>query len=41
MTKLKEVPAYAREDFWRHKHWSIKWLFWIFSYMIAPISVFL
>lgn len=40
MTKLKEVPAYAREDFWRHKHWSIKWLFWIFSYMIAPISVF-
>lgn len=41
MTKLKEVPAYVREDFWRHKHWSIKWFFWIISYVIAPISVFI
>jgi len=39
MMQLKEVPAYAFEDFWsrkpRHTHWYYK----ILSHLIAPLSV--
>ncbi|MBQ4630022.1 MAG: hypothetical protein IJB70_03445 [Clostridia bacterium] len=39
MTKLKEVPAYAFKDFWSQKKPSVRWLFKIASYLIAPLSV--
>ncbi|MBR4702590.1 MAG: hypothetical protein IKO91_01980 [Oscillospiraceae bacterium] len=39
MMHLREVPAYAFQDFWRDKPRSVRWLFRIFSYLIAPISV--
>ncbi len=39
MMHLREVPDYAFQDFWRDKPRSVRWLFRIFSYLIAPISV--
>lgn len=40
MMHLKEVPAYAFEDFWSKKpKWSL-WFFKICSYLIAPIGSF-
>lgn len=39
MMKLKEVPAYAYEDFWSQKPRYIRPLFKIISYIIAPLSV--
>ena len=39
MMHLKEVPAYAFEDFWSFKPKSVRWLFKIASYLIAPLSV--
>ena len=40
MTELKEVPAYAYRDFWSLKpKWS-KWIYKLFSYLVAPISVY-
>ncbi len=39
MMHLKEVPAYAFRDFWSNKPRSVRWLFRIASYLIAPLSV--
>ena len=38
MMYLKEVPAYAFEDFWSKKPKSVRWFYKILSYLIAPIS---
>lgn len=40
MMTLKEVPAYAYQDFWSQKPAVLRWLYRLFSYMIAPLSVF-
>ena len=39
MMHLNEVPDYAYRDFWSHKPASVRWLYRILSYIIAPISV--
>ena len=39
MMHLKEVPGYAFEDFWSFKPKSVRWLFKIASYLIAPLAV--
>lgn len=39
MMKLKEVPAYAYQDFWSNKPKGIRWFFKLASYAIAPLSV--
>ena len=39
MMELKEVPPYAFRDFWSGKPRHIRWLFKIFSYLIAPLAV--
>jgi len=39
MMHLKEVPDYAYRDFWSGKPKSIRWMFRIASYLIAPLSV--
>jgi len=39
MMHLKEVPAYAFEDFWSRKPKYIQWFYKIASYLIAPLSV--
>ena len=39
MMHLKEVPAYAFQDFWSMKPRSVRWLYRIASYLIAPLSV--
>ena len=39
MMRLKEVPDYAYRDFWSSKPRSVRWLYRILSYLIAPISV--
>ena len=39
MMHLKEVPAYAFRDFWSKKPKSVRWLFRIASYLIAPLAV--
>ncbi len=39
MQTLQEVPDYAYQDFWGGKPKSIRWLFRILSYIIAPLSV--
>ena len=39
MMHLKEVPTYAFRDFWSAKPKSVRWLFRIASYLIAPLSV--
>lgn len=41
MTKLKEVPAYAFEDFWRDKPKITHWFYRLLSFIIAPLSVFI
>lgn len=41
MTKLKEVPDYAFEDFWRDKPKITHWFFRLLSFVIAPLSVFI
>lgn len=38
MMKLKEVPAYAFQDFWSGKPKWTHWFFKILSYIIAPLS---
>lgn len=38
MQILKEVPAYAYQDFWSGKPKWCRWFFKIMSYVIAPIS---
>ena len=39
MMHLKEVPAYAYQDFWSNKPKYIRWFYKLLSYMIAPLSV--
>ena len=39
MQKLREVPAYAYQDFWSGKPRSVRWLYKLLSYIIAPLSV--
>jgi len=39
MMHLKEVPAYAFEDFWSKKPKYIRWFYKLLSYLIAPLSV--
>ena len=39
MMNLKEVPAYAYQDFWSRKPRYIRWFFRLASYAIAPLSV--
>lgn len=39
MMKLKEVPAYAYQDFWSQKPRAVRWIFRLASYAIAPLSV--
>ena len=38
---LKEAPKYNFNDFWSHKPKYIRWLFKIFAYVSAPISVYI
>lgn len=38
---IKEAPKYNFNDFWSHKPKSIRWLFKIFAYVSAPLSVYL
>lgn len=39
MMHLKEVPAYAYQDFWSHKPRYTHWFYRLLSYLIAPLSV--
>ena len=39
MMKLKEVPAYAYQDFWSQKPKAVRWFYRLASYAIAPLSV--
>ena len=39
MMHLKEVPAYAFQDFWSRKPRYIRWFYRLLSYIIAPLSV--
>lgn len=39
MMHLKEVPAYAYQDFWSGKPKYIRWFYKLLSYIIAPLSV--
>ena len=39
MMHLKEVPPYAYKDFWSGKPKSVRWIFKIASYLIAPLAV--
>jgi len=41
MMHLKEVPAYAFQDFWSEKPGYIRWFFKLASYAIAPLAVLL
>ncbi len=38
MMHIKEVPAYAFEDFWSRKPPATHWFYRLLSYVIAPIS---
>lgn len=39
MMHLKDVPAYAYQDFWSGKPRSVRWFYKILSYIITPLSV--
>ena len=39
MMKLREVPAYAFQDFWSKKPRYTHWFYRLLSYLIAPLSV--
>jgi len=39
MMHLKEVPAYAFQDFWSMKPKTVRWFYRALSYVIAPLSV--
>ena len=39
MMELKEVPAYAYQDFWSRKPGYSRWFYKLLSYAIAPLSV--
>ena len=38
MLSSKEIPNYAYKDFWGNKPKSVKWIYRILSYLIAPLS---
>lgn len=38
MMHLKDVPAYAYQDFWSEKPKGLRWFYKILSYLIAPLS---
>ena len=38
MMKLKDVPAYAYQDFWSQKPKSSRWFYKLLSYIIAPLA---
>ena len=40
MMHLKDVPAYAFQDFWSYKPRWCRWFYKLLSYLIAPLSVF-
>lgn len=40
MLHVKEVPDYAFRDFWSRKPLSVRWLYRIFSYLVAPLAAF-
>ena len=39
MMEMKEVPAYAFQDFWSMKPKAVRWFYRLASYAIAPLSV--
>lgn len=39
MMELKEVPAYAYQDFWSKKPAGLRWFYRLLSYIVAPLSV--
>ena len=39
MMELKQVPAYAYQDFWSGKPKAFRWFYKLLSYLIAPLSV--
>lgn len=39
MMHLKEVPAYAYQDFWAQKKKGVRWFYRLLSYIVAPLSV--
>lgn len=39
MMHLKEVPSYAYRDFWSRKSKTVRWVFKLLSYLIAPLAV--
>ncbi|MBE6948779.1 MAG: hypothetical protein E7456_02920 [Ruminococcaceae bacterium] len=39
MMHLKDVPAYAYQDFWSQKPKHSRWFYKMLSYIIAPLSV--
>lgn len=39
MMHLKDVPAYAYQDFWSNKPKAFRWFYRLLSYVIAPFSV--
>ena len=39
MMALKEMPAYAYQDFWSMKPWYTHWYYRLFSYLVAPFCV--
>lgn len=41
MTKAKEVPAYAYQDFWSLKPKWIRWFYKLVSYIIAPLCAYI
>lgn len=41
MMYVKEVPAYAYEDFWSKKPKAVRWFFKILAYLIAPLAAFI
>jgi len=41
MMKIKDVPAYAFQDFWSQKPKRIRWFYKIASYIIAPIASYI
>lgn len=41
MLRLKDVPAYAFQDFWSQKPKYTHWYYRMASYLIAPLSVFI
>ena len=41
MMKVKEVPAYAYQDFWSLKPKCVRWWFKLLSYLIAPLAAFI